>query len=75
LQSAETHHKAGIIKMMKPNGTLANNQEESAVKDHLKDVFNEMRSLNYDDISFDEIDEFMRHRNLEIYIIQHAIKR
>jgi hypothetical protein len=45
--------------MMKPNGTLASNQEESAkvFKDHFeKNVFNRNEASSYDDSIFDEID-------------------
>ena len=45
--------------MMKPNVTLASNQEESAAvfKDHFeKNVFNRNEETSYDDTIFDEID-------------------
>jgi hypothetical protein len=44
--------------MMKPDGTLASNQEESAkVLNHFeKNVFNRNEESSYDDTIFDEID-------------------
>jgi hypothetical protein len=53
------HTKKTTIKMMKPDGTLASNQEESAkvFKDHFeKNVFNRNEESSYDDTIFDEID-------------------
>jgi hypothetical protein len=46
------HKKTRIIKMMKADGTLASNQEESAkfFKDHFeKNVFNRNEESSYDD--------------------------
>jgi hypothetical protein len=54
--------------MMKANGTLASNQEESKVfKDHFeKNVFNQMRSLATMTLSSTKLTRFHATKDLEI---------
>jgi hypothetical protein len=76
------HKKTRIIKMMKPNGTLASNQVESAkvFKDHFeKNAFNRNEASSYDDTIFDEIDPIPCDPRLgdpvTLSEIQYAIKK
>jgi hypothetical protein len=53
------HRKPKVIKMKKPDGSLARTEEESAkvFKDHFeKNVFNRNEESSYEDSIFDEID-------------------